>query len=247
VEALLPYAYGYLIVLFRCTGLVMVAPGLGSRVVPARIRLAAATAFALAAWAGSGAAALPVPETLAGLFVQSAREGLVGIAGGIGAAWVLEAATSAGHIAGITMGLGYGAQISPLTGADSPALGQLIAMAALATAVALGVHREALLWLCRSLQAAPAGGAVDLRSLGAQALGQGILGMGLGARVAFPILIAVTSGHFALGLAGKFAPQISLQSIGFSVALLAGGAAVYLFGPQASELVARAAVAALTH
>lgn len=247
MEALLPHAYGYLIVLFRCTGLVMVTPGLGSRTVPARIRLAAATLFALAAWSGSGAAALPVPESVAVLVLQAGREALVGIAGGIGAAWVLEAATSAGHMAGTTMGLGYGAQISPLTGSDSPALSQLISMTALASAVAMGIHREALLWLCRSLQSAPPGSAVDLRSLGTQALGQGILGMGLGARVAFPMLIAVTSGHFALGLAGKFAPQISLQSIGFSVALLAGGAAVYLFGPQASEVVARAAVAALTH
>lgn len=247
MEAALPLGYGYLLVLFRSAALVMVLPALSMQTVPARVRLSIAAVFALAAFLGAGAPPVEVPANLVLLVFATARETLLGALAGVGARWVLEAATSAGQVAGNAMGLGYGAQISPLTGADTPALGQFLALFALGAAVVLGVHREAAIWLCRSVVSTPPGGPVDLRTLGAQALAHGINGVGLGARVAFPVVVAVTGAHLALGLAGRFAPQLNLQSIGFTVALLAGGAAFSLFGPGAAELIARAAVAAIVH
>jgi flagellar biosynthesis protein FliR len=245
VEAALPLAFGYLLVLFRCAALCTVVPGFSAKTVPARIRLAAATLFAFAAWLGAGSPAVPVPSSLTVLFLFAGRETLYGAIGGLGARWVLEAATATGHIAGLSMGLGYGAQISPITGADSPAVGQLVSILALAGAVALGLHRETVLWLCRSLAIAPLGSGAGMHDLAARALAQGIAGLGLGARAAFPLLVAVISGHLALGLTSRFAQQINLHSIGFSVALLAGGAALYFFGPGAAELIARETVTAL--
>ena len=245
VDAALPYLYGAFLVLLRGSALLMVAPGPSARAVPVRVRMGLAVLLSAAAWLGAGSPHFEVPGTLGGLGLATMRETLYGLAGGLGARWVLEAAAAAGHIAGLAMGLGYGAQLSPLTGADSPAVGQLLSMLSLGGAVALGLHRELVLWFCRSLQTAPLATSEGIRALFVQALGQGLSGLGLGARVSFPILVGVTSGHLALGLAGKFAPQISLQSIGFAVALLAGGAALYLFGSNAAELVARAAVAAL--
>jgi len=245
IDAALPYLYGAFLALLRGSALLMVVPGPSARTVPVRVRLALAVFLSFAAWAGAGSPRIEVPGTLAGLVLATGRETLYGAAGGLGARWVLEAAAAAGHIAGLAMGLGYGAQISPLTGSDSPAVGQLLSMLSLGGAIALGLHRELVLWFCRSLQTAPLGSGEGLRALFVQALGQGIAGLGLGARVSFPILVGVTSGHLALGLAGKFAPQISLQSVGFAVALLAGGAALYLFGSNAAEMVARQTVAAL--
>jgi flagellar biosynthesis protein FliR len=245
IEAALPWLYGAFLVLLRGAGLVMVAPGASARTVPTRVRMAFAVLISLAAWLGAGSPHVAVPGSLASLVLSAGCETLFGMAGGMGARWVLDAAQSAGHNAGLAMGLGYGAQISPISGSDSPAVGQLISMLALGGAVSLGLHREVVLWFCRSLQSAPLDSGVGLRDLFVSALGQGIAGLGLGARVSFPILVGVTSGHIALGLAGKFAPQISLQSMGFAVALLAGGAALYYFGPGAAELVARQAVAAL--
>jgi flagellar biosynthetic protein FliR len=67
----------------------------------------------------------------------------------------------------------------------------------------------------------------------------------LGARLAFPMLAAVLLGHVVMGALGRAAPQLSLGTIGFSVAIIAGGGAFYLVAPAAAELAARAAVAAL--
>jgi flagellar biosynthetic protein FliR len=44
---------------------------------------------------------------------------------------------------------------------------------------------------------------------------------------------------------GRTAQQLNLGTLGFSVAVVAGGGAFYLVAPAAAELAARAAVAAL--
>lgn len=243
----MPYAWGFLLVLFRAAALITVAPVLSIRSIPARVRMGMAVVFATAAYLGAGAPRPVVPETLGQLATHAAFESLLGLLGALGARFLLEIASSAGHIAGLSMGLGYGAQVSPLNGSDSPAVAQLFSMVTLGIAISAGVHREALLWLCRSLQHVPPGSFASLHELGAMAVQQGIEGLSLGARASFPLLVAVTSGHLVMGLAGRFAPQINLQSIGFTVAILAGGASLTLFGPGACELIARATVAALTH
>jgi flagellar biosynthesis protein FliR len=67
----------------------------------------------------------------------------------------------------------------------------------------------------------------------------------LGARLAFPMLAAVLLGQVVMAGMGRTAPQLNLGTIGFSIAIIAGGGAFYLVAPAAAELVARAAVAAV--
>jgi len=62
--------------------------------------------------------------------------------------------------------------------------------------------------------------------------------------MAFPIMAAVLLGHATMGVLNRMAPQLGLSNVGFSVALLAGGLAIYLSAPAVAELVARAAVSA---
>ncbi len=112
-------------------------------------------------------------------------------------------------------------------------------------AIALGMHREAFAWLCRSFTLLPPGSDLPLRALAAQALFHTLFGITLAMRIAYPLLLAVTLGHVGLGLVGKFAQQLNLNTIGFSASLLAGGGALYLFAPQAMDLVARETLRAL--
>jgi flagellar biosynthesis protein FliR len=44
-----------------------------------------------------------------------------------------------------------------------------------------------------------------------------------------------------LGLLGRASPQAQLGNIGYAVALLAGGVALYLVAPYLAEVVARSA------
>ena len=242
----LSLAYGFALVLFRAGALCAVAPALGAKTVPARLRLAIALAIAFAAHASTGFFEIEPSSQVLALAAAAARETALGLCAGLAARWALDAAMAAGQLAGTSMGLGYGAILDPNSGADSAVMGEIFSTTALMLAVALGVHREAVAWLCRSLRELPPGAAIPLRDLAAHAASDAINATALAARMAFPFLVAITFGHAALGLLGRTAPQLNLSSIGFSVAILAGGAAVYLFAPSAAALAANAAVTALS-
>ena len=240
-------AYGFGLVVLRTAGLVMTAPVTGESGVPARARIAISVAVGLAAFLGAAAPSPLPPESALQLAFSGVAETALGALAGLGARWIVAAAEAAGQIIGLSMGLGYGASVTP-GGSDSAVTSRLFHQLALAAAVALGLHREGFAWLCRSVRALPPGQVTTdhLHGLALQAASQAMLGIGLSVRIAFPVLVATTAGHLALGLAGRFSPQLNLQSIGFSIAILAGGAALYLFTPAAVELVAQQAALAVS-
>lgn len=244
MEASLPTLWGFGLLLLRTTGLCMTAPMLGARIVPARVKLGIALVLTMAIYQGAGAPAVPVPSTLLGLAGPALVETLIGTLGGLSARWMLDAALAAGHLAGLSAGLGFSALVDPTTGAESTGLSQFLYAGAQAAALSLGIHREAVGWLARAALAWPPGHQPALGPLAAGVIGHAVLAIALAVRMAFPIMAAVLLGHATMGVLNRMAPQLGLANVGFSVALLAGGLALYLSAPTVAELVARAAVTA---
>jgi flagellar biosynthetic protein FliR len=245
VVALAGQGWGFALVLLRTAGLLVTVPVLGARVVPARIRLSLAVVLSLAVFTGAGAPSVAPPEGIPGLFLGAAGETAMGLLAGLAARLVLEAAIAAGQLVGISMGIGFAALVDPTSGAESSAPGEMILTLAQIGALALGIHREAIAWLARSVRLWPPGGPLPLEMLAGHALGQAVFGATLAVRIAFPVLAAVIVAYVVTGVLTRSAPQLALGSIGFSVAILAGGGALYLVVPHAAELVARSTVAAL--
>lgn len=236
--------YGFALLLLRTTGLFVTAPILAARVVPARIRIGLALAVSFAVYTGAGAPPVSPPDGLFGLAAAAATETLIGITAGMASRWLLEAALAAGHAAGLAAGLGFSAVVDPFTGAEATAVSQTFFLLAQGSAVALGIHREAVAWLVRATAAFPLGGPVDLPALAMRTVGFGIVSIGLSIRLAVPVMAAVMVGHAVMGMMGRMSPQLSLGAVGFSVAILAGGLALYLAAPAAAEIAARAAIMA---
>ena len=244
MDASLATVWGFGLLLFRTAGLCMTAPLLGAKVVPARVRMALALTLTFAVFAGSGAHPVPVPGSLLGLAGPAAMETVVGLLGGLAARWALDAALAAGHLAGLSAGLGFAALIDPTSGAESNGLSQYLFAGAQAVALSIGIHREAVGWLARAAMAWPAGGPVELGPMLARTAGHAVLAIALSVRLAFPVLAAVLLGHACMGVMSRMAPQLNLSNIGFSIAILAGGLGLYLAAPGVAEVAARAAVAA---
>jgi flagellar biosynthesis protein FliR len=236
--------WGFGLLLFRTTGLFLTAPLVGARIVPARVRLGLALVVTFTVWQGAGSPAVALPASILPLAASAAAETITGLLAGLAARWFLDSALAAGHLAGLSAGLGFSALIDPSTGAESTGLSQLLYAGAQASALALGLHREAVVWLVRAAQTWPPGGARDLEAMAARTAGQAVLAMALAVRLAFPVLAAVLLGHTAMGITSRMAPQLNLSNVGFSVAILAGGLGIYLAAPTIAELAARAAVAA---
>lgn len=246
LELLFAHGYPLLLVLFRTSGVCMLAPILGARTVPTRVRLAVSLAGAFVAYVGGGAPTLALPTSFLGILGHAAGESALGMSAGLAARITLDAAMGAGQLASLGMGFGYSAVMNPLSGVESTMLGDLFAQVAMMFAVAYGLHREAFVWLAHSVRMIPPGATVDFHHLLIGITSHGISAIALSVRMGFPILVAVTFGHMALAVTGRVATQLNLSTVGFSVAILAGGAAMYVLLPDIAATVAREAMASFS-
>jgi len=243
VDLPLASAWGFGLVLTRTLGLFLTAPILSARMVPVRIRLAAALGTAVAVWSGADAPALASPAGLWPLASAVAGETALGALAGFAARAVLDAGLAAGQLMSLSAGLGFGSLLDPNSGAESNSVSELLSVTAQGAALAAGLHREAIAWLARSTLLFPPGGSGGLRELATRAIWDATGAAALAVRIAFPVLAAVMVGHLVLGVLSRQASQLGLGNVGFTISVLAGGGAFYLVAPGAAEIVARAAAA----
>lgn len=243
MELALPAAFGFLLVLLRTGALVAAGPVLGARTIPGRIKLGLTLVVAWVAFTAAGMPRVVLPSSFTGLAALAASETALGLVAGLSSRLLLDAAQVGGQAASMAMGLGFGQVLSPTSNAESTSVGELFAMLALGVALTLGVHREAIGWLARSVIEAPPGATVDVRSLAAALSTQILYALTLAVRVAYPLFSAAVLGYGILGMLGKASPQLSLSNLGFGVSIVAGGGAVYLLAPQGAQLCAQAALA----
>ena len=245
---LTPTLFGFVLVLFRCSAMCSMAPLFGMRALPRRLRIGVAVPISFAAFAGAGFPAFSPTggAGLSALLGAAAVETLLGLVAGLCARFAIDAAEAGGQVISVAMGLSYGSVIDPINGANSTAIAELMSMFALAAMVAAGVHREAIAWLCRSLITIPPGTPFALTPLCAAVVTHAIGAVALAVRMAYPVLVAVVFGHVSLGVISRTVPQLSINSIGFSVTILTGGGALYMMAPHIAQLAARTAAAAFT-
>jgi flagellar biosynthetic protein FliR len=85
VSVSLASAWAFALLLMRTGGLVLTAPILSARFVPARVRLGLALAVTVAAYAGAGSPRLEPPAGLAALASAAAIETALGALAGLAA------------------------------------------------------------------------------------------------------------------------------------------------------------------
>jgi flagellar biosynthetic protein FliR len=241
-----PTMFGFLMVLFRASALCSVAPLLGAKTVPVRLRVALSVVLSYAAFAGAGFPLFAGTTDLPAIVGGAVRETLLGLSAGLAARFALEAVVATGQLVASTVGLSFGASIDPLHGAETAAVGELLSMMALGAMLANGMHRDLVAWLCRSVIGLPPGAHLDFGPLAGAVIAHALSAVALAVRLAFPVMAAVTFGQVALGVVGRTAPQLNISSVGFSITILAGGAALYMTAPTIAEVAARAASAALS-
>lgn len=238
---LMPFAIGFFLVLVRCTSLMMVAPIFSAKTIPALVRMGFSVPVAVAVYVGAGTPVFAGWERLPQLIPAVVMEVVMGVGAGLCARFAMEAAVAAGSAIATAMGVSFGSVIDPLHGAESSAIGDLLSFLAMAVALAAGLHREAVVWLCRSIKESPPGSEISVATIATRVIADGSETFALSVRLAFPVLAAVTVGHLGLGILNRAAPQLNLSNIGFTIALIAGGGAFYLVAPGAAVMAAEAA------
>ena len=237
-QELTAYLGSFLWPLFRIAGFMMVAPVIGSQLVPARIRLIAAVAVTVVV-----APVLPAMPQLEPLSLQAlvivAQQLFIGILLGFFLQMIFQVLVLAGQMIAMQMGLGFASMMDPTNGVNVAVVSSFYLMFTTALFIAFDGHLEMLRVLVESFYSVPV-----LPSL---ANGDGITIaivsqiswiFSSAMLIALPALTALLISNFAFGIMTRAAPQLNIFALGFPVALMFGLFLIWLTLPTVGEVAA---------
>lgn len=221
-ELIEPNLFAGFLLMLRIFGVTLMLPGfsVGSTPVPTRaIFITFLTVFCMMAL---GMPRVPLPTEFTTVVPMLICEFLIGASLGLAIRMLFAVAEACGSIVGMSMALSMAGMIDPLTGEQSTAISNILAVGGTLLFVSLGGHHQAVTGLMNNLNLFPLGQdalvGYDVQSL--QAMGRGLLTAAF--QVAAPILIVTTIINVGLGLMARAAPQINIFAVGFAVLLIAG-------------------------
>lgn len=200
----------------RVGGLMLAAPLYGARGIPVRVRATMLIVLTVAL--------LPAVEAPVGGATPLAflTETGIGLAIGLVASFYLAAASAAGDLLAIQMGLSAATTLNPASGESLPTVGHFAQLTALAVILALGGHLLMIEAVRDSLELAPLGGPVaaaeGLRQVAA--IAGRVFWIAL--RFAAPIIAVLVVGNVVLGVLGRAVPQMNLLMVAFPVQIMVG-------------------------
>jgi len=221
MEINLPAVMGaWLMIGSRMSGIVMFTPFLGDAVVPVQIKAALVVTLTALLYPVLSARVLPAsPERWPFIL---ACELLIGIALGITANLVFEAAQMAGQILSVQMGYSLVNILDPQTQVENNVLSVFHQNFLLLIFLALNAHHWLLRAVARSFDYLPPGSAHVQGALVTGVLAAAGSVLQLGVQIAAPILGATIVADVFLGLLSKASPQLPLLMLGPAIKGLFG-------------------------
>jgi len=206
----------------RVSGLVLFAPVLGSAALPARIK--AVLVIAITAVLYPALRTHIAQFSLAHWPLLVLRELGLGIAMGLAANLLFDAAQFAGQVLSIQMGYSLASLMDPQTQVESTVMSLFQQMIATLVFLELNVHHALLRAIAASFGYLPVGEAHITAPLAASLAGLGGMVFVLGLRIAAPVVAATLVADVVIGLLGKASPQMPLILLGPALKSLLGAA-----------------------
>jgi flagellar biosynthetic protein FliR len=205
----------------RVTGLLVVAPFIGSAAVPARIKLG--FAFLLTLFLAPLVPAIPASLSVPALIVLLLGEFAIGFVLGLTLQLIFEAGQIAGQVCGVQMGYSLASIVNPDNSqADSAVLSTFWELIVLLLFIQLSVPHWLLRGLARSFDYLPPGH-FSLTWPAVHALLEFAAAMFVaGLQIAAPVVVASLFADVALGFIGKASPQLPVLFVGISIKNLLG-------------------------
>lgn len=214
----------------RVSGLVLIAPVFSAKTVPTLIKTCVIILLTALLQPMALAQTTVVPQITPETFVG---EILVGLAIGLGAALLVGAATVAGDLMGMQIGLSGAAVLDPMNNTSENVIGTFSTLFATTMMLAVDGHLVMIDAIARSVHAAPIGGGLHAVGMLAMVKSASVL-FGLGLQFAAPVLAAVLVANTALAILTRAAPQLNVLSVAFPVqigiGLVALGASIPFVG-----------------
>jgi flagellar biosynthesis protein FliR len=211
---------GFLLVLARVSGIFIFIPLPGLKAGPdiAKIMLALGLTFALySRWPVLD----PAPSSIVQLAGWVIVEAGIGLATGLAVAFIIEGLYVAAQAISTQAGFSYASTIDPSTEADSTVLIVIAQLTAGLLFFAMGLDRQLLSILARSLETHPPG-SFALTRPGVEAivmLGTGVFSTGV--RLVLPLMTLLFLIDLSIGLLGRLNSQLQLIALAFPMKMIA--------------------------
>ena len=205
----------------RALALFSSLPLLGTRVVPARVRVALAALVALAAQASLPPIS-PVALDSWLAFQLVLQQLLIGISLGFAVRLVFSAIELAGEVVGLQMGLNFAGFFDPMTASQTTATSRFFGAIVGWLFIVINGHLLVIAALVGSFNAFPVGPEpfAFLQQARPHEWGAQIFSTGLW--IALPMVAMLTFVNLVLGVISRVAAQINIFAIGFPITLGVG-------------------------
>ncbi|HUA20062.1 MAG TPA: flagellar biosynthetic protein FliR [Bryobacteraceae bacterium] len=217
--------YGFLLVLARIAGIFsfIPLPGINAGPNAAKITLSLALTFALfPRWPAINNAPVNMLQFTGWVLSEAA----IGVAIGLAVALVLEGVIFAAQAISTQAGFSYASTVDPTTNADSTVLIVLAQTTAALVFFVLGLHRQLLLILARSLETHPPGAFSVTRASAEGLVHLGASVFSTGFRLALPLMTLLFLIDLSVGLLGHLNAQLQLIALVFPAKMLVSLAAL---------------------
>ncbi len=203
----------------RIGGLMATAPLWSMTAIPARLRAAITVLIGLVLLPSTRP--VPAPVDVVGFPLPVATEMVIGVAIGLVAAVIVHAATMAGEVVSLQMGLSLGPAYSPVPEMQVSGVAPFVSLMALFVYVAVGGHLVMLEGLAASIDVLPPGGGIDMAG-GTRLVAAAGQMFACSVTVAGPVMATLLLVNVALAILSRAVPQINAMLISFPVTIGVG-------------------------
>jgi flagellar biosynthetic protein FliR len=214
----------------RILGMIMVAPSLGDRSVPARVKIALAALIAIVAIPVLPPHPVVTLDSYAG-FALVAHETLIGISLGFAVRIVFAAIETGGELVGLQMGFSFAGYFDPGSGGETNAISSYLGTLATLLFLAINGHLLMIYGVIESFHRLPIeladGSLLTIKHV--LAMGSDLFAIALS--IALPFIVLLLVINLGMGVMSRVAPQLNVFALGFPITLTVGMTALALILP----------------
>ena len=215
-------AFGFLLVMTRLIGLVMLMPGLGDQSIPARIRVSLGVVLSLVVFGAVRNEIPPIPATAFGLAGLLLHEALVGILIALVARIFMAATHTAGTIIAFQTGLAAAQSFDPTQGSQGAIIGTFMTLMSITLVMVTDTHHLMILGMVSSYDLFGATEAINFTDFARIVTHYVGLSFEVGLKLSAPFILYGIIYNVALGLIARMMPQFQVFFIGMPLNIYLG-------------------------
>ncbi|MDF2814126.1 MAG: flagellar biosynthesis protein FliR [Paenibacillus sp.] len=226
MQAIVPYLPNFLLIFCRITAFFVVVPVFSTRGVPSTFKIGLSLFITFLIFVASGMTKDAVP--MDGLYMISiVREILVGLFLGFIAYMFFNAVQIAGSFIDIQMGLGIANVIDPMSGIQSPIMGNFKFFIAILLFLAMNGHHFLIDAIVRSYNLIPISPNPTFTNIASGAPTEYLIRafsnmFALALQMSAPLVVSLFLTDVGLGILSKTAPQFNIFVIGVPIKIIVG-------------------------